>query len=234
MATAGKNESGFTLIEIMITLLISSVMLGAVFLSYSGQQKSYVVNNKLTEVQQNLRAAIVIMAKDIREAGCDPTGKSGAGIVIATAGRFQFTKDIAGNTVNLNEGDGDLDDTNEDISLGFSTGNDAASDGLADAGAANLGRDTGAGFQPIAENIERIEFNYLLNDGTSDTTPSSSDINDIIGVQVSILARASSPEQGFTSTATYTTASGTIWTPPADNYRRRYVSTTIQCRNLGF
>ncbi len=234
MAIETNNESGFTLIEIMVTILISSIMMGAVFMSYSGQQKSYVINNRLTEVQQNLRAATIIMAKDIREAGCDPTGRSGASILIATPGRFQFTKDIAGDPINPSEGDGDLDDSNEDISLGFSTANDSTTDGIADAGAANLGRDVGGGFQPIAENIQAIEFNYLLNDGNSTSTPNSSQINDIIAVQISILARAASPDQDFSSPSTYTTASGAVWGPYADSFRRRFVSTTIQCRNLNY
>jgi type IV pilus assembly protein PilW len=238
MTIQTKNESGFTLIEIMIALLISSVILGAVFMTFSSQQKSYVINDRLTEVQQNLRAATIIMAKDIREAGCDPTGKSGAGVLIATPGRFQFTKDIAGNTINPAAGDGDLDDSNENISLGFSTTNDSDTDGIVNiaAGAANLGRDLGkgAGFQPIAENIQAIEFNYLLDDGTASNAPTSSQLNDIIAVQISVLARASSPDQNFSSTLTYTTASGTVWGPYADNYRRRFVSTTIQCRNLGY
>lgn len=234
MTLQEKNESGFTLIEIMIALLISSVILGSVFMTYSSQQKSYVVNDRLTEVQQNLRAAMIIMAKDIREAGCDPTGNANAGILLATKGRFQFTKDIAGHTINASQGDGDLDDSNEDISLGFSPTNDTNGDGIANAGAANLGRDIGGGYQPIAENIQAIEFNYILDDGTSTNTPNSSQLNDIRAVQISILARASALEQNFSSPLTYTTASGAVWGPFTDNYRRRFVSTTIQCRNLGY
>ena len=185
-------------------------------------------------MQQNLRAAMMIMATDIREAGCDPTGKAGAGIEMATQGRLQLTKDIAGNSINPSQSDGDTDDTNEDITLGFSNTNDGDANGIADGGAAdwstpaNLGRDIGGGFQPIAENMEAIEFNYILEDGTMTSSPSSSQLNSLRAVQVSLLARASSPEPDFSSSQAYTTSSGAVWGPFADNYRRRFLSTTIQ------
>jgi len=238
-----KEAAGFTLIEILIVIVISSIILGAVFSVFSNQQKSYIANDRLTEMQQNLRDAIIIMAAEIREAGCDPTGNANAGIVLATQGRLQITKDIAGHSVNPQESDGDTDDTNEDITFGFSSSvpYDSDENGIADGGGADwstpgeLGRNIGGGFQPIAENIEAVEFNYILSDDTNTTTPSSSQLNDIRAVQISILAKASSPEQNFPlSNSTYTTASGTVWNRPNDNYRRRFVSVTIQCRNLGY
>jgi len=235
-----NNKNGFTIIEILLAILISSVLLGAVFMVFSNQQKSYVTNDKITEMQQNLRAAIIIMAQDIREAGCDPSGKANAGVETATIGRFQITKDIAGHATKGSQSDEDTDDANENIALGFSNANDGNSNGIADGGAAdwstpaNLGRDIGGGFQPIAENIEAVEFNYILIDDTTTTGPSTSQYNDIIAVQISILARASSPEQGFLNPLTYTTAAGNAWGPFNDSFRRRFVTTTIQCRNLGY
>lgn len=232
-----NNDFGFTLIEILVAMLISSVLLGAVFTVFSSQQKSYVANDRITEMQQNLRAAIIIMAREIREAGCDPTGIANAGIVLATQGRLQITKDMDNN--------GDTEGTYEDITFGFSSsvGNndDADENGIADGGGgdwstpADLKRNIGGGFQAISENIEAVEFNYILSDDTTTTAPSFSQLNDIRAVQISILARASSPEQNFPlNNATYTTASGTIWNRPNDSYRRRFVSITIQCRNLGY
>ncbi|MDA3918208.1 MAG: PilW family protein [Deltaproteobacteria bacterium] len=228
-----KNESGVTLIELLIVMLISSIILGAIFTISSNHQKSYLANDRLTEMQQNLRAAIIIMSREIREAGCDPTGLADAGIILATQGRLQFTKDMDNN--------GDTDGTSEEIAFGFSNTNDSGANGIADGGGADwstpadLGRDVGSGFQPIAENIEAVEFNYILSDDTTTTTPSSSQLNDIRAVQISILARASSREQNFPVTVTtYKTASGIDWSRPNDNYRRRFISVTIQCRNLGY
>jgi len=229
-----KNKCGFTLIEVMITILISGVVIGSVFMVYSNQQKTYINSDHIAEIQQNLRAAILIMSKEIREAGCDPTGKANAGIISATSTQLHFTRDIAGNALKPDtQADGELDDSNEDITFGFSPAKDTNSDGIADAGAADLGRDTGGGFQAIAENIQAIEFGYILDSGTLVSNPTSSQLSQIRAVQISILARASSPDTDFLNTQTYTTISGTVWGPYNDNYRRRFASLTIKCRDLG-
>ncbi|CCK80318.1 prepilin-type N-terminal cleavage/methylation domain-containing protein [Desulfobacula toluolica] len=228
------HQKGFTLIEVMITMAISTFILGGIFLTYSNQQKTYVSSDRLAEMQQNLRSAIMIMSSEIREAGCDPTQKANAGIISATSVQLHFTRDIAGHALNKdNRADGELDDANEDITFGFSSTNDADSNGIADTGAANLGRDTGGGFQPIAENIQAIEFNYILDDGTTAPNPTASQLSEIRAVQISILARASASDPNFMNAATYTTSAGTVWGPFNDNFKRRFVVVTIQCRNLG-
>ena len=229
-----KNQSGFTLIEVMITMAISGIVLGSVFLVYSNQQKAYLSSDRISEIQQNLRAAILIISSETREAGCDPTEKANAGIVSATSTQIRFTRDIAGHALKPDtQADGDLDDANEDVTFGFSAANDTNSDGIADAGAADLGRDSGGGFQAIAENIHAIEFSYILDTGTLVSNPSSAQLNQIRAVQVSLLARASSIDKDFLNTQTYTTNSGTVWGPYNDRYKRRFASMTIQCRNLG-
>lgn len=236
--TSNDKQSGFTLVELMITLLISSIVLGSVFIVYSNQQKTYVDSEHLADMQQNLRAALLIMTSEIREAGCDPTEKSGAGIVSASKSHFRFTRDIAGHGLAPGtRADGDLDDGNEDVEFGFSTAQfDANSDGIVDGGGVgDLGRQTGGagGFQPIAENIQAIEFAYILEDGTIVSAPTLSQLNQIRAVQVSILARSGVEDPKYTNTVQYRTITGANWGPFNDNYKRRFASITIQCRNLG-
>lgn len=234
MRRPGKNTYGFTLIEVMITLAISSIVLGAVFVAYSNQQKTYISSDHIAEIQQNLRSAFLLMSSEIREAGCDPTEKANAGIISATSSHLRFTRDIAGHTLNVNNrADGELDDPNEDITFGFSPAFDANADGIADTGAGDLGRNSGASYQPIAENIQAIEFSYILDTGAVVSNPSSSELNQIRAVQISLLARASSPDTNFLNTQAYTTISGATWGPYNDSYKRRFASITVQCRNLG-
>ena len=229
------NQKGFTLIEVLITVAISGIVLGGIFTTYSSQQKTYVSSDRLAEMQQNIRSAVLIMSSEIREAGCDPTQKANADIISATSTQFHFTRDIAGHAINPQQGDGDVNDTDEDITFGFSPANDANSDGIADAGAANLGRNRndGAGFQPIAENIQAIEFNYILDDGSTAANPTIVQLTAIRAVQISILARASAIDPNFINNTTYTTGIGIAWGPFNDNYKRRFVTATIHCRNLG-
>jgi type IV pilus assembly protein PilW len=234
-----KKSSGFTLIEIMVTLLISVIIVGAVFAVYSTQQKSYVASDQVAEMQQNLRAAMLAMTREIREAGCDPTGYAHAGFTVAGIGQLGFTRDVAGHTVNPNQSDGDTTDANEDIIFGFAAADDADTNGIADGGGADwstvadLQRDVGAGFQPMAERMAAVEFNYILEDGTTTTAPTASQLKDIRAVQVSLLSVSSTPDNKLSNTMSYTTASGATWGPFNDNFRRRFATTTIQCRNLG-
>ena len=235
---AGNNQNGFTLVEIMIVLVISSIIMGAVFTIYLVHQRSYVEHDDLADIQQNLRGALAVMTQEIRQAGCNPTRSAGIGIRQATGSLLHFTADLGGDPINPNQADGDANDANEDITYGFAAANDADGNGIADGGGADwstpapLGRNTGAGFQPMAENIEAVEFFYMLDGGATSLAPAN--LNDIRAVQVSILGRAANPSQGFQHNQTYTTASGTVWTPPQDNFRRRLVIVNIQFRNMGF
>ena len=232
-----NRNNGFTLIEILIALLISTIVMIGLYQAFNSQQKSYVIQENVSEMQQNIRGAVLMMTREIREAGCDPAQTANADILVATAGQLRFTRDIAGNAV-TEAHDGDTDDSNEDINFGFSSSNDSNANGIADGGGADwsspqdLGRNTGGGFQPIAQNIEAIEFSYILADGTITTTPVL--LSEIRAVQISLLARASTLNQNFLNSTTYTTASGTSWGPFNDSFRRRFSTTTIQCRNLGY
>ncbi len=234
---AGNNQNGFTLAEVMIVMVISSIIMGAVFTIYLVHQRSYVEQDDLADIQQNLRGALAVMTPEIRQAGCNPNRSAGIGILQATRSVLRFTADVGGDPINPNKADGFADDANEDVTYGFSAANDADGNGIADGGGADwstpvpLGRDTDGGFQPIAENIEAVEFNYILDGGAVSLAPAN--LNDIRTVQVSILGRAANPSQDFQHNQTYTTASGAVWTPPQDNFRRRLVIVNIQCRNMG-
>lgn len=228
------STEGFTLIELMITMLISGLIVAAIYSAYTAQQRTYLAQEQIAEMQQNIRAGLMIMTRDIRMAGYDPTSNSGADIVSATRGRFSFSQDLTNTAGTASGGDGKLDGPNENVAFGFSLAADAGIDGEADAGAASLGRNTGGGFQSIAENVGAIEFYYTLEDGTQTTTPG--DVDDIRSVTASILARAGKPDRKFTNNMIYTPASGVAFNggqPYTDNFRRRLLITTVNCRNMG-
>jgi len=232
------KSSGFTLIEIMVTLLIASIIIGAVFAVYSTQQETYTSSDQIAEMQQNLRAAMLIMTREIREAGCDPTGYARAGFTYAAIGQVSFTRDIAGHSVNYNQSNGDTADPGEVITFGFLSTDDADEDGIVDGGGtavADLQRDgnDGTGFQTIAERLSAIEFNYVLDNDSTTTAPTASELKRIKAVQISLLTIAKTPDSKLSNTISYTTASGATWGPFNDGYRRRFATTTIQCRNLG-
>ena len=68
-----KIQNGFSLIEIMVAMAISSIVITAMYEIFYSQQRSYINQDQVAEMQQNLRAGSYLMTKEIRSAGFDPT-----------------------------------------------------------------------------------------------------------------------------------------------------------------
>lgn len=227
------KAAGFTMVELLIVMGLGVLVMAGVMTTFTTQNKSYIIQDDVIEIQQNLRVAMDMISGDLRSAGYNPSfAATGAGIVTAKAGRLGLTQDLNGNGVTTDSG--------EAITYGFPTADDSEFDGVADSGLANLGRNTGSsdgtggsGFQRLAENIYGIEFLYILGDGARKLTPAVSELGLIRSVVVSILAVSDTPDENFINSMTYTTGSGAAWGPFNDNLRRRMLVTTIKCRNLG-
>ncbi len=154
-----NNKKGFTLVELMIAMVISAIVMTSVYSVYSAQQRSYIVQEGVAAMHQNLRAAMYFMEREIRMAGCDPTGAANAGIQTdSTATLIHFTEDFRGKDTG-DPPDGDTGDPDEDISYFLA---DADGDGQVD----DLVRDTGgveANIEKvIAENIHKVPVNFDL------------------------------------------------------------------------
>lgn len=63
-----RKNRGFTLVEILITMAVVSIIMVAVISAFNIQQKSQVKQQLIAEVQQNGRAAMYMLARDIRMA----------------------------------------------------------------------------------------------------------------------------------------------------------------------
>jgi prepilin-type N-terminal cleavage/methylation domain-containing protein len=72
MIRESNRDDGFSLIELLVSVLIITVLMGAIF-SFMGQsQKRYQGNSVLTESNQSARAALEVMAQEIGQAGYNP------------------------------------------------------------------------------------------------------------------------------------------------------------------
>jgi type IV pilus assembly protein PilW len=217
----------------MMALAIGTMITAATYATYSSQQKAYQTQDQVAEKQQNLRAAFYLIIEEIQMAGYDPEDSGTFSVTSAMTGRIQFETD--------KDEDGILD-SNETIDLGLSPTFDANGDGIPDADSdgdgvpdpVDIGIQTGGagGFQDIAENIQAVEFSYLDSAGTNLAIPPP-DLSAIRSVQFTILAIAERSDPKFINSMTYTTPSGQNWGPYNDNFRRRLLTTTIKCRNLG-
>ncbi len=256
------KNTGFTLIELLIAMAISSMVLAGIVASYNTQVRSKVTQEVIVEAQQNLRAAIHVMATEIRMAGYDPTG----------TGNFQITniQDSGGFSQITFTTDTDEDGTVDgDETISYYIFNSVA------LGLPCLGRQIGSSaVQPLAQGIQALGLAYAFdNDGdgqldtfnnntiwaidtdndneldanldtngdgeidTSDTAGGAAlasvvAMNRIRAVRIWILARTRVTRPGYTDNRTYVVGPTRIINPN-DNFRRRLLSTTIKCRNLG-
>lgn len=220
MSYSNKRDEGFTLIELLVAMAIGLIVMSAIYSTYRTQQKSFILQEQVAAMQQNLRSAMFFMAREIRMAGCDPTNNSGAKIATATVDTLSFTMDTRG-TDDESRYDGDTDDPNENIT--YSLYNPDGDDDM------DLGRDTGGGNQTIAENIDALDFIYLDENGNPTTT-----IANIKSVQITIVARTGRTDQQYTNTDGdfKNQQDQVIYTAPGDSNHRKILTTQIRCRNL--
>jgi len=66
-------ESGFTLVELLVSLAISVVILAGLTSVFMTTNEHYTEQSKLSDVQQGIRAAMLVMSRDLRMAGLNPT-----------------------------------------------------------------------------------------------------------------------------------------------------------------
>lgn len=71
--TAAGEPEGFTLIELMVAMAITAILMATIYMAFNTQQKSQVREQMVLEIQQNVRAVLQMMEKEIRMAGHDPT-----------------------------------------------------------------------------------------------------------------------------------------------------------------
>ena len=169
-------QQGFTLVELLVAMALAGIVIGAIYSTYRSQQDSYNNQEVVAEMQQNLRAALYMMVRDIRIAGYDPSELADAGIVSAGPNSINFTFDINDGVDNDADGtvdeidepiinDGDVTDANENITYSIDT---------TDADNPKLVRNAGGGDQPVADYIDEVGFAYAFdNDGDNQVDTSA-------------------------------------------------------------
>jgi type IV pilus assembly protein PilW len=166
------KKNGFTLIELLAGILMSAIILAGLYSVLFSQQKAFSAQEQVVEMNQNIRAALDLMTREIRLAGYKTSTSTFDGIVTATSDSIRILAD-------LNQ-DGDTGDDNEDITYTYNA----------------------IGMQicrnmislPVADNITTLSLQYTLNDGT--VTPAPTNLADIRKVTISITARTTHPDQG--------------------------------------
>ena len=63
------KEKGVTLIELLVTLIISAIVVGGIYRVFIAQTKAYTVQDQIVEIQQTVRSAMDILLRDLRMTG---------------------------------------------------------------------------------------------------------------------------------------------------------------------
>src|SRR5262249_5867262 len=198
----GKNQTGLTVLEIMIYIAVSSMMMAAVYNAFHTQKNSYSSQNNTVEIQQTVRSGIYTMTREIRSSGYDPTRSAKAGFITElpdAPGKFSIDyskdKNIIAFTIDHN-GDGVIKkDNSEQIAYRFNTG------------ASTLERFniTSGEWEAVAGNVDALNFVYLKQDGTRATVP-----QDIQYIEIALLVRSRNAEPKFINTTTYRNKQGDV------------------------
>ena len=84
-----RNLKGFTLVELMIGVALAGIIVAVLFQLLTSQNRTYLIQDDMAEMQQNLRVAIERISRELMTAGlgqppwsgvngCGPTPWSGA------------------------------------------------------------------------------------------------------------------------------------------------------------
>jgi len=245
-----NKQSGFSLLEVMIALLIGLFLLGGVLQLFSDAQQTFRMQSNLARLQENGRFALDFLEHDVRMAGywgCmtsssgDISGTAGVSVVpdtIILQGAFVLTPTgICGNPVNSANSCGAVNcytDLTSTITYIIST---PVVSSTTPNPLITLYRNTNNVSNPLIEGIENMKILYGVDsdaDGVANYyLPANplwvaSDWIKVISVRISLLV-ATLDDYLIAQPSTYTYNG--VTTTPTDHKIRRVFNTTIALRN---
>ncbi|MCP4721717.1 MAG: prepilin-type N-terminal cleavage/methylation domain-containing protein [Desulfobacteraceae bacterium] len=201
MMKGRKTSKGFTLMELMISMVIFSIVIAGIVSSKMRQQGQHITQLQAVEMQQSVRAVMSLMKQGLRMAGYNPSSMDyGEGFI--TAGADNLTISIVeSDDGDDNNNDGQIDEEGELETIAYAL-QDPDNDGDNDITISY----NGAGAQVLAENILNLGFTYF--DIDMNLTPTLTDIKSIqititVATDVRQLARATNNSTRTLTTIVY-------------------------------
>jgi type IV pilus assembly protein PilW len=139
----GMKNRGFTLIELLVAMGLGLVVLGVVLQVFVSQNRTNAAQQEVAYAQQNVRAAMYLMAREIRNAGYDPQDNDFEAIKTATSSSIRILSNLSGD-----DEAGDPNDPNEDVTYTVN-------------GSSQLTRSGSR----MVDFVNNLQFGYVLNDG---------------------------------------------------------------------
>lgn len=210
------KNAGFSLVELLVALVVGGIIITATYMLFISNQRTYLMQDELISIQQNIRPAAEYMGRFIRIAGLDPEQTGLFGLRDTTNSSIEFSFD------RIDEPTTGVLEANFEIKAFRVQGNQLQEQDQ-----------TTGNWETIAENVESLNFSYLDRDGNV--------VADLIGnrgairtIQISIVGRSQRPIPRYTNNSAFMNLQGEEILPPQnDNFVRMMFSETVQCRNLG-
>ena len=185
----GSRQDGFTLVELMVVLVLSAITTAVIYKVFPSYLKVSMKQEETTQLQQQVRAAMTLMSKEIRMAGYDPDKACGDTFSFTDSDKISFTKD--------SEDDGVCTDSPKD-NISYFTEKcdpDCSSNCVM-----CLKRLTNSATQNIAENIESLDFAYLDIDSKELNFDAGDDPANIRFVKITISVNNGEQQRTLTTT----------------------------------
>lgn len=238
-----KKIIGFSLVELLTALLISTLIVLGIGQAFISQKVSYRTQNGLSRVQQTGRFVVEYVGNDIRRAGFPGIVEESSGFFDAIVPAlsvdgggntsdtitvmYRTTTDCLGATTPVyadgnqyakNQyriADPDADGNNDLTCRTFNEAN-AQLDG-----------------QVLARGVENMQVMYGVNNQfvSADTVAGGGDWAEVTGVRISFLVNSVEITTDFTDTNTYVLLNADSLGPFNDSQRRRVFTTTSTIRN---
>ncbi len=200
-----NKESGFTLIEMLISMAIGLIILSALSSTFLMQRKIYDVQEQVVEMVQTARAAMDMMTREIRMAGYDPTDTMSSDPQDIPNAKFvgiPYDADELKIYADLNgDANTDVAEYDEHEYIKYTIDSDYPFE---------IRRDTGGGRQEFVLNIQTFTFLPYL-DGSGNPTTTTADIRQI---KITITARTAKPDGNYTPNGGYRTYTLTSFITP--------------------
>ena len=138
-----NSSAGFTLVEMMMTLLIFGVVLGVIGHVFFTTPGLYGRTSTRANQQMSVRAGLTIMVEELRRAGADPE-------ITGIVGLVRCTQDSVRVRAELNDIDGiQTAEPSEDVTYFYDSTQDI------------IFRDNGTGPQPMITNVTAMQISYF-------------------------------------------------------------------------
>jgi prepilin-type N-terminal cleavage/methylation domain-containing protein len=148
-----REERGFTLTEMMVTIMIFIITLFALYSLFDMSIKVFMLGNNKAEAMGNARQGLETMEREIRQAYALNRGAGNTQLLTAMdETEIEFGNDLDGNRII------ECPNSNDDCEI-ISYSLDGET----------LMRTSGGDPQPVIEHVDDLEFTYFKADGTTAT-----------------------------------------------------------------